>query len=112
MTDRPSNPDREKAARDAGNVTRRRAITGLGAVAAGTWLSGKVAAQGTRESDILIIGGGMAGSATAFQLASRCYLHCDKTGGGGGGAGAAVCPVPPPWPPTGSRSARGWPTTW
>jgi len=54
------------------NVGRRRAITGIGALAATSWLPSRSSAQVTlRESEILIIGGGMAGSSTAFQLAQQ-----------------------------------------
>ena len=52
------------------NVDRRRVITGIGAVAATSWLSTGIAQQrSVHETDILVIGGGMAGSATALQLA-------------------------------------------
>ena len=60
----------------------------------------------------------------SFQLAeTRCYLsRADKTGrrarlrptaaAAWAGAGAVVCSPQPPWPPTGSPSARGSSTTW
>ncbi len=54
------------------NIGRRRVITGMGALAAAGWLPFGIAAQNTvREAEILIIGGGMAGSSTAFQLAQH-----------------------------------------
>ena len=54
------------------NIGRRRVITGMGVLAAAGWLPFGIAAQNTvREAEILIIGGGMAGSSTAFQLAQH-----------------------------------------
>ena len=54
------------------NTGRRRFITGIGTLAAASCLPFGVSAQSTtREAEILIIGGGMAGSATAFHLAQH-----------------------------------------
>ena len=54
------------------NTGRRRVITGIGAVAATTWLPLGFAQNKTvHEAEILIIGGGMAGAATAFHLAGH-----------------------------------------
>ncbi|MBT8079078.1 MAG: FAD-binding oxidoreductase [Gammaproteobacteria bacterium] len=52
------------------NTDRRRIIASMGSLAVASWLPIGVKAQNAmRESDMLIIGGGMAGAATAFQLA-------------------------------------------
>jgi sarcosine oxidase subunit beta len=52
------------------DIGRRRVITGIGALTAASSIPFGMATQRTgHEADILIIGGGMAGSATAFQLA-------------------------------------------
>ena len=54
------------------NLDRRRVITGMGSIAAASWLPFGVSAQNAvREAETLIIGGGMAGSATAFHLAQH-----------------------------------------
>ncbi len=54
------------------NISRRRVITGMGALAATSWLPRSITAQNTRpEAEILIIGGGIAGAATAFHLAQH-----------------------------------------
>lgn len=51
------------------NIDRRTVISGLGTMAAASWLPTGFAQQKTvHESEILIIGGGMAGAATAFHL--------------------------------------------
>lgn len=54
------------------SIDRRRVITGLGTLAAASWLPFGYAQQKTvHEAEILIIGGGMAGAATAFHLAGH-----------------------------------------
>ncbi|MDX1378886.1 MAG: FAD-dependent oxidoreductase, partial [Anaerolineales bacterium] len=61
-----SNPRQKQSV----NIDRRRVITGMGTLAAASWLPFGIRAQQTApEAEILIIGGGMAGSATAFHLA-------------------------------------------
>ena len=81
------------------NVGRRRVITGLGALAAASWLPFGTTAQKTvHEAEILIIGGGMAGSATAFHLArygrnvtlvERGEIASEASGQNMGGLGGA-----------------------
>jgi len=54
------------------NIGRRRVITGMGTLAATSWLPFGIAAQNSAtEAEILIIGGGIAGATTAFHLAQH-----------------------------------------
>lgn len=81
------------------NTGRRRIITGIGALAAASWMPGGVRAQNRMiETEILIIGGGMAGSATALQLArhgrnvtlvERGEIASEASGQNMGGLGGA-----------------------
>ena len=50
---------------------RRRVIAGLGTVAATSMVPQRLSAQSSNDTDILIIGGGIAGSSTAFNLAEQ-----------------------------------------
>ena len=83
---------------NASGFNRRRVLLGMGALAASSWLSGRASAQATREAEILIIGGGMAGSATAFHLAGlgrdvmvleRNTIASEASGQNMGGLGGA-----------------------
>ena len=57
---------------DKTNTGRRRMLKGLGALAAASALPRRALAQGaSREAEILIIGGGISGSSTAFHLAEQ-----------------------------------------
>jgi len=85
--------------KSAVNIDRRRVITGMGALATASWLPFDIAAQeAVHEADILIIGGGMAGAATALQLArhgrnvtlvERGEIASEASGQNMGGLGGA-----------------------
>ena len=91
--------DAKRYSGSTADANRRRVITGIGALAASSWLPSRVAAQAVvRETEILIIGGGMAGSATAFQLAQlgrdvvlleRGEIASQASGQNAGGLGGA-----------------------
>ena len=91
--------------KDICNFDRRRVVAGIGAIAAGSMMPFGIGAQSTtREVEIIIIGGGMAGSATALQLArlgrnvtllERGEIASEASGqnmGGLGGAGWGSMP--------------------
>ena len=65
MTDR----DHKSQQKSSVNSQRRRVVAGIGAFAASSWMPTRLAAQSVRESEVLIIGGGMSGCSTALHLA-------------------------------------------
>ena len=99
MTDQDSKSPTGIRSRNACDSGRRSVVAGIGALAATGWLPATSRAQNTtREAEILIIGGGMAGSATAFQLASygrevtlleRGEIASEASGQNMGGLGGA-----------------------
>lgn len=99
MADQDSKRYSESRPKFSVNIGRRRVITGMGTLAAASWLPFGVTAQNTmREADILIIGGGMAGAATAFHLArhgrnvtlvERGEIASEASGQNMGGLGGA-----------------------
>jgi len=81
------------------STERRRIVKAIGTMAAASWLPAGARAQGrVTETDILIVGGGMAGSATALQLArygrdvtlvERGEIASEASGQNMGGLGGA-----------------------
>ena len=98
MSEKDSKSSAGSRPRSECDTGRRRVITGIGAVAAASWLPSSLRAQSVREAEIIIIGGGMAGSSTAFQLASlgrdvtlleRNTIASEASGQNMGGLGGA-----------------------
>jgi len=99
MAEQDSKLHSESRSKCSVNFGRRRVITGMGTLAAASWLPFGVSAQGAvREAEILIIGGGMAGAATAFHLArhgrdvtllERGEIASEASGQNMGGLGGA-----------------------
>lgn len=72
MTDQDSNSSSESPPGHLSDPSRRRVVAAMGTIAAASALPFGIRAQSSvTEADILIIGGGMAGSATAFHLAKH-----------------------------------------
>ena len=94
MTKQPTSRSEASIDRD-----RRRVVAGLGALGAASVLTLRATAQNAvREAEIVIIGGGMAGSATALQLArhgrdvillERGEIASEASGQNMGGVGGA-----------------------
>jgi hypothetical protein len=71
MAQQYSNLSSKSTSERSVNTDRRRVITGIGTLAATGWLPFSAMGQNkVSESEILIIGGGMAGAATAFHWPS------------------------------------------
>lgn len=67
-----SKDQREDQQTNQNGTSRRRVLAGFGTLAAAGMMSGKLSAQSSgSETDVLIIGGGIAGSSTAFHLAEQ-----------------------------------------
>ena len=72
MSEQDTKPNPEQLQQSSQSNGRRRVITGLGTLAAASWLSPGIKAQNTMpDAEILIIGGGIAGASTAFHLAQH-----------------------------------------
>jgi len=72
MSEQDTKPAVAHPPKSAVSSGRRRVITGLGALAAASYLPRGAYAQNTvSEAEILIIGGGIAGASTAFHLAQH-----------------------------------------
>ena len=70
MAEQDTSTHLEPGSGDLPSPSRRRVVAAMGTLAAAGSLPSGLRAQGNvREAEILIIGGGMAGSATAFHLA-------------------------------------------
>ncbi len=99
MAEQDPKLDSELGPKISVNIGRRRVITGMGTLAAVSWLPFGIRAQNTKpEAEVLIIGGGMAGASTAFQLArhgrnvtllERGEIASEASGQNMGGLGGA-----------------------
>jgi sarcosine oxidase subunit beta len=99
IVDNDSNSSSALQPENVCNADRRGVITGIGVLAASSFMPFGIAAQDTtRESEIIIIGGGMAGSATALHLArhgrnvtllERGEIASEASGQNMGGLGGA-----------------------